>query len=271
MTRFKNKALYGGLLAALGLGAFSPLSIAGVSMLAAHSAPAVAAGKIKGKIKSSGDNGLVLRRLSDRSLIVAPTDQEGAVYLSGLEAGDYEVKLMGDATPSAITVGPDGQLVLVAQPDEAGAGGPEVEPADPRARKAKRAARKAVRASVEPVEFGKARPDSVFDTKAAMIDVNTADVASLMKDTNNSPEAAAFIVAERGRDGPYKDPLDFAKRVGGSVSVDFGYSSTRMGDTMIIAKGLNPKNPGFKTVAKSGVVELYGQKHNYVGHVTLLK
>ena len=269
MTNRSNKALCGRLLGALGLGAFSLLSIASVSMLVAHSAPAVAAGKIKGKIKTSGDTGLLVRRLADGSLILAPTDQEGAVYLSGLEPGDYEVKLQGEGAPSSVKVGPDGRLALVARSEEAES--PDLQPADPLARKAKRAARKAARNWVEPVEFGTAQRGSVFDAKAAMIDVNTADAASLMKDTNNSPVAAAFIVAERGRGGPYKDPLDFARRVGGTVSVDFGFSSTRMGDTMIIARGGNPKDPGFKTDVGSGVIELYGKKHNYVGHVTLLK
>ena len=55
------------------------------------------------------------------------------------------------------------------------------------------------------------------------------------------------------------------------MDVDFGYASARIGDTTIIARGLNPKNPGFKTAVRSGVVELYGSKHDYVGHVTLLR
>ena len=53
--------------------------------------------------------------------------------------------------------------------------------------------------------------------------------------------------------------------------MDFGYSSVRIGDTTIIARGGDPKAASFKIVAGSGVVELYGAEHNYVGHVTLLK
>ena len=48
-------------------------------------------------------------------------------------------------------------------------------------------------------------------------------------------------------------------------------TSVRIGDTTIIARGVDPKNPGFKIIAGSGVVELYGKPFPYVGHVTLLK
>ena len=104
-----------------------------------------------------------------------------------------------------------------------------------------------------------------------MPDVNTSTIEQLMSGTNNSRKAAASIVAEREKGGPYKDPLNFAQRVGGSVPVDFGYSSVRIGDTTIIARGADPKAAGFKMVAGSGVVELYGKPFPYVGHVTLLK
>ena len=104
-----------------------------------------------------------------------------------------------------------------------------------------------------------------------MPDVNTSNIEQLTRGTNNSRRAAASIVAEREKNGPYKDPLNFAQRVGGSIPVDFSSSAVRIGDTTIFPRGGDPKQAGFKMVPGSGVVELYGRKHNYVGHVTLLK
>ena len=118
------------------------------------------------------------------------------------------------------------------------------------------------------------RSAAIIDVTAAMPDVNTSTAEQLMTGTNNSRKAAAFIVAEREKDGPYKDPLDFARRVGSKVTVDFGESSAQIGDTAImVRRGFGPpgKEQGFKAEAGSGVVELYNAKHNYVGHVTLLR
>ena len=271
MTKVSKKIMGGGVLAAIGLSALSPvqqagalLSVAGAAM---WSVPALALGKIKGKIKTSGDNGMVVKRRYDDRVIIAPTDQDGIVRLTGLEPGEYEVNLIGDGAYILIQVGAEGRMAFAAKRETTY---PDPKATDPRARRAL----PLVREWVEQCCENKDRPGVTIamDAEAKqMPDVNTSTAEQLTNGTNNRPEAAAFIVAERAKGGPYKDPLNFAQRVGGSVTVDFGYSSVRIGDTMIIARGGNPKDPGFKTIAGSGVVELYGKKHNYVGHVTLLK
>ena len=166
-----------------------------------------------------------------------------------------------------MTAGKDGRLAFVALRDVKG--GPSPRAMDPRARRALPVVREWVERCCD--NYDPPEHHAAFDVTAVMPDVNTSTAEQLMAGTNNSQKTAGFIVAERERGGPYKDPLDFARRVGGTVSVDFGYSSVRIGDTTIIARGKNPADPGFKTAVKSGVVELYGVKHNYVGHVTLLR
>lgn len=266
MIKISKKITGAGLLAAMGLSALSPmqqgaltLSVAAAAMWAA---PAMATIGIPGV-------GIVVKKKPGNAPIILPSDKDGIVRLTGLEPGEYEVKLLGNSAPVTMKVGRDGKLAVTALRDVKG--GPDVKSADPRARRAL----PVVREWLEPVAFGEEGGSgtiiAIVAAAAQAPDVNTSTVEQLMRGTNNSREAAALIVAERKKGGPYKDPLNFAQRVGKSVTVDFGYSSVRIGDTMIIARGVDPKNPGFKTVVGSGVVELYGKKHNYVGHVTLLR
>ena len=264
MAKVAGKWMGGGLVAALGLSALSPMQQAGVALMVAGvamwSAPALAAGTIPGV-------GVVVKKKPGNAPIIAPSDKDGITRLTGLEPGDYEVKLFGDVAPVTMKVGRDGRLAFVAMQDSAKA---TVATRDGKTR----GNVPVMRQWVEQIAFDGGRgapPVESFDTRAAIIDVNTATADELMKGTSNSRETAAFIIANRQKNGAYKNPQDFAQRVGGSVDVDFGYASARIGDTTIIARGLNPKNPGFKTAVRSGVVELYGSKHDYVGHVTLLR
>ena len=265
MTTVSKKIMGGGLVAAIGLSALSPvqqagalLSVAGAAMWAA---PALAQGTVPGV-------GIIVKRKPGNAPIIASTDKEGIVRITGLEAGEYEVKLFGNRTPTTMKVGPDGRLAFVARRDVTG--GPDPKSADPRARLALPVVREWVEACCDNTDNW---DKLAFDMRAMqMPDVNTSNIEQLMSGINNSREAAAFIIAERQKSGPYKDPLDFAQRVGQSVTVDFSASPVRIGDTTIFPRGTgSPKNAGFKTEAGSGVVELYGKKHNYVGHVTLLK
>ena len=265
MAKVSKKIMGGGVLAALGLSALSPvqqagalLSVAGAAMWAA---PALAVAGIPGI-------GLIIKRKPGNAPIIAPSDKDGITRLTGLEPGEYEVKPFGNSAPTTMKVGPDGRLAFVALRDVKG--GPDPKSADPRARRAL----PVVRESVERCCDNEDRPGvsfAVAEEVKQMPDVNTSTIEQLMRGTNNSRKAAASIIAEREKNGPYKDPLNFARRVGSSVPVDFGYSSVRIGDTTIIARGVDPKNPGFKIIAGSGVVELYGKPYPYVGHVTLLK
>ena len=271
MTKVSKKIMGGGVLAAIGLSALSPvqqgvltLSLAGAAMWAA---PALAFGKIKGKIVRPGDSGAVIKRRYDDRVIVAPTDQDGIVRLTGLEPGEYEINLVGDGAYILIQVSSEGRMAFAAFRSITGY--PDPKSADPRARTALPVVREWVEACCDNTDNW---DRLAFDTKAMpMPDVNTSTIEQLMSGTNNSRKAAASIVAEREKNGPYKDPLDFAQRVGDSIPVDFSSSAVRIGDTTIFPRGGNPKEAGFKMVAGSGVVELYGRKHNYVGHVTLLK
>ena len=263
MTKVSKKIMGGGVLAAMGLSALSPVQQAGVALSVAGAAmwaaPALAQAGIPGV-------GLVVKKKPGNAPIIVPSDKDGVVSLTGLEPGEYEVKLLGINRPTTMKVGPDGKLAFVALRDVKG--GPDPKSADPRARRAL----PVVREWVEPVpELKGASVIVALLANAEMPDVNTSTIEQLMRGTNNSRKAAASIVAEREKGGPYKDPLNFAQRVGGSVTVDFGYSSVRIGDTTIIARGADPKAVGFKMVAGSGVVELYGKPFPYVGHVTLLK
>ncbi len=264
MTKVSKKIMGGGVLAAMGLSALSPVQQAGALLSVAGAAiwasPALATANIPGV-------GLVIKKKPGNAPIIVPSDKDGVVRLSGLEPGEYEVKLIGKGAPVTMTVGKEGKLSFVALRNITGY--PDPKSADPRARTALPVVREWVEACCDNTDNW---DRLAFDTKAMpMPDVNTSTIEQLMRGTNNSRKAAASIIAEREKGGPYKDPLDFAQRVGQSVTVDFGYSSVRIGDTTIIARGGNPKDPGFKTIAGSGVVELYGKKHNYVGHVTLLK
>ena len=272
MAHDQNKLERSRILLAIGLSVVWPtqqaiiaLSVAGAAL---WSEPALALGKIKGKVISPGDKGTVIRRVSDGSVIVIPTNADGIVQITGMAPGDYNVKLLGAITNINVQVGRDGSLAYASRRE---INYPNPDATDPRARRAL----PAVRNWLEPVAFGEEGGSgtiiAIVAAAAEMPDVNTSTIGQLMRGTNNSREAAAFIVAEREKGGPYKDPLNFAQRVGGSVTVDFGYSSVRIGDTMIIARGGEPKAFSFKTEKGSGVVDLYGQKHNYVGHVTLLR
>ena len=267
MNKVSKKVMGGGVLAAIGLSALSPvqqagalLSVAGAAMWAA---PVLAANTIPGV-------GTVIKKRPGNSPIIVATDRDGIVRITGLEAGDYEVNMLGNSAPTTLKVGPDGRLAFVAQRDVKS--GPDPKSADPRARRALPVVREWVEACCDNTDNW---DKFAFDTKAMQIpDVNTSTIEQLMRGTNNSRKAAASIIAEREKNGPYKDPLDFAQRVGSKVTVDFGESSAQIGDTAImVRRGFGPpgKEQGFKTEAASGVVELYGKKHNYVGHVTLLK
>ena len=265
MTKVSKKIMGGGVLAAIGLSALSPLQQAGtllsVAGAAMWAAPALA------QQSTLPGVGHVVKKKPGNGPIIAPTDMDGITRLTGLEPGEYEIKLLGISRPTTMKVGPDGRLAFVALRDVKG--GPDPKSANPRARRALPVVREWVEACCDNLDNW---DKLAFDTKAMqMPDVNTSTIEQLMRGTNNSRKAAASIIAEREKNGPYKDPLDFARRVGGSIPVDFGYSSVRIGDTTIIARGVDPKNPCFKIIAGSGVVELYGKPFPYVGHVTLLK
>lgn len=212
--------------------------------------------------------GIVIKKKPGNAPIIAPSDQNGDVRLTGLAAGEYEVKLIGSDSATSMKVGSDGKLAFVAKQDDAPAPRP-----DKRLRMAKPVEKPDVKQWVEPIAFGEeGGSGTIIAIVAARADVNTGSAADLMADTNISAKTAEFIVADRQKNGAYKDPQDFANRVCSSTDVDFGYTNAQIGNAMIIARGGNPKEAGWKCATRNkGEVEIYNKKHNYVGHVTLLR
>ena len=131
MAKVSKKIMGGEVLAAIGLSALSPvqqasvaLSVAGAAMWAA---PALAQTGIPGV-------GIVVKKKPGNAPIIVPSDKDGIVRLTGLEPGEYEVKLLGINRTTTMKVGPEGKLAFVALRDVKGGPGPKS--ADPRARRA---------------------------------------------------------------------------------------------------------------------------------------
>ena len=205
--------------------------------------------------------------------IIAPSDVNGETRITGLEPGSYSVRELEGGEVTTMRVGRDGRLAFVSWEDTKG---PDPRAADPRARRAL----PVVRRWAEQIAFeGGSGPTGPAPLRGGFIiplvttiDVNTSDVDAIARETRNTPEAARAIVAERNSGGAFKGVVDFAQRVCPKVAIDFEDASIKFGDqTMLVQKGGDPKSAGFKCARGTGELELFGKKHNYVGHVTLLK
>lgn len=261
MTKRTTKTVAVAALAALGLSNLSPVQVAvtgavlGISMVAT---PALA------QQNTTPGVGIVIKKKPCCASIIAPSDNNGVLRLTGLEPGEYEVSLIGQEQVTSVTVGRDGELFTRAVAEDNGSNR-RVENLN----------------GVRPTpEIAAIRGSSVIvalrGSQMRWVDVNTSTAADFRRLVpTTSPEAAALIVAERTRGGAFRDMVDFAQRVCPSVSVDFDLIPTRMGSTQIIAKSGDPKANGFKCApAPRGAgptFELYGARHSYVGHVTLLR
>lgn len=283
-----------GMLAALGLSAISPVqqgaAVVAAGTLALWATPALAQTSIPGV-------GTVIKKNPGNTPIIAPSDTNGEVRLTGLEPGEYTVQVFEGQQPMPLKVGRDGRLAFVAYED--------VKRADPAA--ADRRARRAlpvVRRWAEQIPFdgpGGKMPEKavVLDLRESFtisppvpcarprpsmpsycpgrirnfIDVNASSGEEMRRLAPTlSVEAAAFIVAERTRRGAFKDAQDFASRVCAKVAIDFDDASLKMGATTIVMRrGGNPKDPGFKSFSGDNIVRLFGSRLSYVGHVTLLR
>ena len=271
MAKVAGKWMGGGLVAALGLSALSPMQQAGVALtvagVAMWSAPALAQQTLPGV-------GIVIKRKPGNAPIIAPTDANGETRITGLEPGLYTVRVFEGAQEVPMRVGRDGRLAFKAWEDQ-------VFPKniDPRVRMAPTTRRWAEQIAFE----GSGGPSGPADLRGGSvwlallasrvdIDANTSNSDILAREMHNSSDVARTIVAERTRNGPFTDLVDFARRTCPQAAIDFSDASVRFGtDTMLVKRGLNPKNPGFKCARGTGEMELFGKKHNYVGHVTLLK
>ena len=272
MTMTTSRKTAAAALAALGLSSLSPVQ-QGAALVAAGTAalwasPALAQGGIPGV-------GLVVKRKPGNAPIIAPSDANGEVRLTGLEPGEYSVRVVEGAEETPLRVGRDGRRAFTAWED---AKAPDPRAADPRARRAL----PVVRRWAEQIAFDKGSgpegPASRICCTGwiipliALINVNTSDVAAIARETRNTPEAARAIVAERTRGGPFKDMIDFARRVGPLAAVDFEDASVKFGEqTLLVQRGGDPKQAGFKMGRGTSDFSLFGTKHIYVGHVTLLR
>ena len=247
-------------LSILGLGNGTPVQLAATgAVLGAGLAatPALAQAAIPGV-------GIIIKRKPGNAPIIAPTDKNGVIRMTGLEAGDYEVSLIAEERVTTVTVGRDGELFTRAVAEDDGSNrrvenlnGPRMTP-----------------------EIAALRGGGFFvailAARGRTIDVNTSSAAEIVRIApTTSAESAAFIVAERTRGGAYKDPIDFANRVCPKTGVDFDLAPTRIGDTQIFARGGDPKSAGFRCAppraGEAPTFELYGRKHTYVGLVTFLR
>ena len=271
MGTISKKALNGSLLAALGLSSLSPVQ-QGAALVAAGTAalwasPALAQSQVPGV-------GIIIKKKPGNAPIIAPSDANGEVRLTGLEPGEYSVRVFEGAEEVTMRVGRDGRLAFAAWEDVKA---PDPRTADPRARRAL----PVVRRWAELIPFDRASAPSaackkctgvIMGSRAITVDVNTSSVEELARETRNTPEAARAIVAERTRGGPFKDMIDFAQRVGPLAAVDFEDASVKFGEqTLLVKRGGDPKAPGFKMGRGTSDFSLFGTKHSYVGHVTLLR
>ena len=260
-SRKTTKTFAATALAALGLANITPAqwvlggAVIGAGMVAT---PALAAAGIPGV-------GVVVKKKPGNAPIIAPTGSNGVIRMTGLAPGEYEVGLIAEERSTTVTVGRDGELFTRAVAEDDGSNrrvenlnGPRMTP-----------------------EIAALKGSSVIVALLALrargreVDVNASSAAEIVRIApTTSAESAAFIVAERAKGGAYKDPIDFANRVCPKTSVDFDLAPTRIGNTQIFARGGDPKANGFKCAppraGEAPTFELYGRKHSYVGHVTLL-
>jgi hypothetical protein len=236
MTK-RTRAFTATALAALGLSGVSPVQ-QGAALVAAGTmvlwaSPALAQNNIPGV-------GTVVKKKPGDASIIAPGDANGEVRLTGLAPGEYSVKLFGGREETSFRVGQDGRLAFVAYEDIKRPAGPAMQngrrmPVDP-----------VVRRWAQAIPFDGGKSGAFNPNDAGVIDVNTASAQMLTRGTLNTPETAAFIIAERSKGGAFKNAQDFARRVGAKVPVNFDDASIRMGDTTILMRrGVDPKSPGW--------------------------
>ncbi len=275
-------------MAALGLTSLTPVQ-QGAALIAAGAAalrasPALAANTIPGV-------GTVIKKKPGDSPIIAPSDANGEVRIIGLEAGDYEIAplRLTAAAPVRYTggiVGPDGRLAFVVREN--------IKKASPNA------ASKGRRRPVDPVVERWAEPIAFIDAAApppppeaaggpwcppgilcewSKADLSTASAQQIADRTGTSMQSAVHIVTMREKGGRYASIEDFARRNCPTMAIDMSRGGMQVGDVTVLFAGTQAKGaaagsqlPGFQCDPRGGnQFSLYGKKHNYVGHVTLLR
>ena len=111
---------------------------------------------------------------------------------------------------------------------------------------------------------------TVTGDKGTAININTATQSELAAIKNIGPLVAQVIITERSK-GTFKDVKDFAARTCGKTSVNFEETSIVIAGSTITHRGGDPKQAGFRCAMGEPHYSVDNKKHNYVGHVTLLK
>lgn len=254
------RAAAASLIAACGLVSLSHLTSAAISVAALGLAtPAWAQ-------TTMPQMGAVIRKMAGNAccVIVAPSDSNGITRLTGLEPGDYRVRVLEGAEETVMRVGRDGRLAYASYES--------LRRADPRARRAQ----PVVRRWAEPIEFGEEGGSGTIIASVAAIRVNpdSSNADDLTRGTANSPQTARIIIADREKNGAFRSIEDFAARICPQTDVDFSRTSIRLGvHVAILVPAAESKGAtGFQcSRADTRQFSLYGRKHNYVGHVTLLR
>ena len=280
--RARGRTLGAAVLAALGLASLSPvqqgavLTAAGAAVLWAS--PATASANIPGV-------GQVVKKKPGNSPIIVPSDANGEVRLTGLEPGAYTVQVFGGAQEVPMKVGPDGTLAFVAYEDAKGvapppkprAGGRRPPPPLPVVKRwaeqigfSHNSAVPPPPAVGSPAEYCPNGPSCGWN----VLDLNTNSADKIARATGTSMQSAVQIVVLREKGGPYTSIEDFARRNCPTNAIEMNQGTVKIADaTVILGPSTGkPIAPGFQCQPNdAGQFSLYGKKHNYVGHVTLLR
>ena len=280
--RARGRTLGAAVLAALGLASLSPvqqgavLTAAGAAVLWAS--PATAGANIPGV-------GLVVKKKPGNSPIIVPSDANGEVRLTGLEPGTYTVQVFGGAQEVPMKVGPDGTLAFVAYEDAKGvapppkprAGGRRPPPPLPVVKRwaeqigfSHNSAVPPPPAVGSPAEYCPNGPSCGWN----VLDLNTNSADKIARATGTSMQSAVHIMVQREKGGRYTSIEDFARRNCPTNAIEMNQGTVKIADaTVILGPSTGkPIAPGFQCQPNdAGQFSLYGKKHNYVGHVTLLK
>lgn len=251
--------------AALGLSSLAPVQQGAVLLTAAG--VALSAGPAMAQSTTLPGVGFVIKRKPGNAPIIVAAGANGETRLTGLEPGAYGIRVFEGAEETTMRVGRDGQLAFVARES---INRPDPRATDPRARRAL----PVVRRWAEQIPFGEEGGSGTIISLAAnrIIDANTASGEQLTQDTGINREAVAAIIGERTRNGPFVDLVDFARRVCPQAAIDFQDASVRFGsNTLLVFRGGDPKQAGFKCARGTGEMELFARRQTYVGHVTLLR
>lgn len=289
----QSRSIGAAAIAALGLSSLSPvqqgaaLVVAGAAALG--TAPAMAAGKLKGKITGNGDKGTIIRSLSTNAAIIAPSDANGEVRLTGLEPGAYNVQVVDGTQRTEVRVGPDGRLAFATWQ--------EIQ----RAEDGDRRALPAVHRWAEQIAFDLATlgDGAVFDLRAIrrmnpipcaptppgvtpacgvmrnFIDINASSPQEMVRVSPGlSMQSAVHIMVQREKGGAYTSIEDLARRNCPFVAINMSGGAVKVAEATVMLAPSTGKLivPGLQCQPRDGgQFSLYGKKHNYVGHVTLLR